>query len=818
MAQKPGRLFLLCILVLLVLSATPQNKALAGSRSAPFSWKMNGSFQFPAEESSQASRIRTYLETDFAGQVAKDGVRSAFSAGAPTSLNAFQVELSGSGGLDQIRSVLYGGSLQALSPIMAPTTLTLQGGVAQNEPLSLVIDANLTTGYTWEFIGSGGALKPVREPVVSAVSQRVGAPMQQELNFVAIRNGEATLQLVYQRPFEPQTAPTLRLELQAARLADLKDLTNPQRLPETMPALTAPVPAGPTIQSTAPLPPSFSWLAKGKLPAIRDQGACGSCWAFAAVAPLETAIQIRDGVSTDLSEQYLVSCNYSGWSCNGGDANQAHWYHLDAVPSGEPAAGAVLESAFPYTAKDASSGTPCNPPHAHPYRLSSWDYINRGTPDVAAIKNAIYYHGPVNAAICVGTAFAYYSSGVFATDESASCGGAGRVNHAITLVGWDDSQGPNGYWILRNSWGQYWGENGGYMRIVYNTSSVGAWSSYVIYNPPPVPTLVSPADGSSSIFASLVFDWSDAAAAINYEIQVDGSPDFPHPEIDAFSAVSNYTPFVPVTGPVYWRVRSSAAEGNWSGWSSPWAVTIIPANPAPVISDLSPAYAESGGGGFTLTVTGSGFISTSVLRWNGADRLTTPGNGSTLTAAIGAGDIAAPGTAEVTVYNPGPGGGTSNSRIFYIQNGSLVPNDDFDSPITFSPGIFDHAESVRMATYAADDPALSCTMISTKTGYYTVWYRITAPVSGTLDLNTLKSNYDTILGVWSGQRGSLALVGCHDDVSPYITQSRLSVPVSGGTTYFIEVASSSKSLNLSNNSLVLQGVFWRPLFLPAVTR
>jgi C1A family cysteine protease len=96
-------------------------------------------------------------------------------------------------------------------------------------------------------------------------------------------------------------------------------------------------------------------------------------------------------------------------------------------------------------------------------------------PSIAAIKQAIYDHGPVSAAVCAGLSFSDYTGGyVFETHECSS------VDHAIVLVGWDDNQGANGIWLLRNSWGTSWGE-GGYMRIGYGVNNVGFAANYVVY-------------------------------------------------------------------------------------------------------------------------------------------------------------------------------------------------------------------------------------------------------------------------------------------------------------------------------------------------
>lgn len=91
-------------------------------------------------------------------------------------------------------------------------------------------------------------------------------------------------------------------------------------------------------------------------------------------------------------------------------------------------------------------------------------------------------------------------------------------------------------------------------------------------------------------------------------------------------------------------------------------------NPVPATTSLSPAFVTAGGSAFTLTVNGSGFVDNSVVRWNGADRTTTRVSSTQLAAAIGSSDIAVAGTAQVTVFNPAPGGGTSNAQTFTINN------------------------------------------------------------------------------------------------------------------------------------------------------
>lgn len=218
-----------------------------------------------------------------------------------------------------------------------------------------------------------------------------------------------------------------------------------------------------TIQGKPPtLPARFDWRDSNAVTPIRSQGSCGGCWAFATLAPLESAVLRTTGVSVDLSEQWLISCDTMQNGCNGG------WWAHNTIKN----QGAVMESEFPFVAWNA----PCGGPYNHLYKWSSWAYvptpITSSIPTVSELKNAIYTYGPVTAAVYVGPAFQAYSGGFFNSTET------GEVNHGITLVGWDDNLGT-GAWILRNSWGTWWGESG-YMYISYTSNKVGYGASYGI--------------------------------------------------------------------------------------------------------------------------------------------------------------------------------------------------------------------------------------------------------------------------------------------------------------------------------------------------
>lgn len=237
------------------------------------------------------------------------------------------------------------------------------------------------------------------------------------------------------------------------------------------------------------LPSRFDWRELGGCTPIKNQGGCGSCWAFGTVAALECNILIRDDKEVDLSEQWLVSCNREGWGCGGGWwAHDYFQWKTDRCNG----TGAVFESDFPYKGLDL----PCQGPYPRPYVIDSWHYISLtpGVTQTEAIKQAIMTYGPVSVGCAVTSAFGAYTSGVFNEDDPHA-----QINHAVALVGWDDLQGTNGVWFLRNSWGSNWGEEG-YMRIEYGVCKVGYGACYVKY---PAKTKVDVTNGVFGVIVGL---------------------------------------------------------------------------------------------------------------------------------------------------------------------------------------------------------------------------------------------------------------------------------------------------------------------------
>jgi C1A family cysteine protease len=206
----------------------------------------------------------------------------------------------------------------------------------------------------------------------------------------------------------------------------------------------------------ASLPSSYT----GYYTSIKDQGSCGSCWAFAAVGLLESMILKNDGVEVDLSEQYMLSCNPWGWGCGGG------FWPNDMLA--DP--GAAMESCFPYVATEV----PCEPCPT-PYQVQSWAFVTEDNvvPPTDLIKQAIYTYGAVQSGVWVDHWFQMYTDGVFNRCKKK----VNWTNHAIILCGWDDAKGA---WLMKNSWGPGWGENG-FMWISYGCNKVGDGANYFIY-------------------------------------------------------------------------------------------------------------------------------------------------------------------------------------------------------------------------------------------------------------------------------------------------------------------------------------------------
>ena len=227
----------------------------------------------------------------------------------------------------------------------------------------------------------------------------------------------------------------------------------PLGLIPSLPEKASPVPLSPV-----PLPDSFSWM--DYMTPVKNQGNCGSCWAFGAVGAFEAVINIAAGVpdpELDLSEQNLVSCATSS-GCNG--------YSISGAMDFLQTDGTCSEECFPYVALDASNGAPCSDScdtrRFTTRKVSSYGWVGLN-PTLDEVKTAIYNYGPLEVGMDVYTDFFYYSGGVYEHTWGDYEGG-----HAIVMLGWNDN---DSCWICKNSWGTGWGEKG-YFRIKYGECSI----------------------------------------------------------------------------------------------------------------------------------------------------------------------------------------------------------------------------------------------------------------------------------------------------------------------------------------------------------
>lgn len=238
------------------------------------------------------------------------------------------------------------------------------------------------------------------------------------------------------------------------------------------------------------------------------------------------------------------------------------------------------------------------------------------------------------------------------------------------------------------------------------------------------------------------------------------------------------------------------------GTSNTLLVTVT--NPVPKLDYIIPVNVGAGGPAFTLQVFGNN-VPASVVRWNGSDRPTTHVDTYQLTASIPATDIASPGTAQVTVFNPAPGGGTSAS----ITIGIATPpaNDNFANATVIASTPFTATIDTRGASTEPTDPIPPCLGYSLKS----VWYRFTPPAAGAvLDVDTAGSNYLIVLSAWTGSPGNLANVGCALDPESFGQPTQLRLVV--GSTIPIYFMVTSKDTLEAAGTLVFNLVDGGPPF------
>ncbi|MDX1315873.1 MAG: C1 family peptidase, partial [Eudoraea sp.] len=213
------------------------------------------------------------------------------------------------------------------------------------------------------------------------------------------------------------------------------------------------------------LPSSFDWRETDKVTPVKEQSPCQLCWAFASLAEFESKILINEGLTYDFSEQNLASCDFMTLSGNALSCSTGGTYFRSTNFLTQR--GPSLESCAPFLGMDEA---PCEAPCEIIKNVDGWRFIAN---DVDTIKTVLYKYGPVATSMDANdAAFKAYTGGVYEYYDSL------MVNHAVLIVGWDDTLGPEGAWIVKNSWGVDWGMDG-YCYIAYGSAKIGTMSSYI---------------------------------------------------------------------------------------------------------------------------------------------------------------------------------------------------------------------------------------------------------------------------------------------------------------------------------------------------
>lgn len=215
------------------------------------------------------------------------------------------------------------------------------------------------------------------------------------------------------------------------------------------------------------LPDSLDWRDKGCVTDVKYQGSCGACWAFSAVGALEAQLQLKTGKLVSLSAQNLVDCSteekYRNKGCNGGFMTEAFQYIIDNN-------GIDSDSSYPYKAMDGKCQY-----DARNRAATCSKYTELPFGSEAALKEAVATKGPVSVAIDASRpSFFLYKSGVYYDPSCTS-----NVNHGVLVIGYGKQDGKD-YWLVKNSWGHYFGDKG-YILMARNSGNHCGIASYPSY-------------------------------------------------------------------------------------------------------------------------------------------------------------------------------------------------------------------------------------------------------------------------------------------------------------------------------------------------
>eukprot|EP00164_Ancoracysta_twista_P000168 GFYU01000242.1.p2 GENE.GFYU01000242.1~~GFYU01000242.1.p2 ORF type:complete len:340 (+),score=136.39 GFYU01000242.1:11-1030(+) len=201
-------------------------------------------------------------------------------------------------------------------------------------------------------------------------------------------------------------------------------------------------------------PASFDWRSKGAVTPVKNQQQCGSCWAFSTTGDIEGKNQIATGKLVSLSEQMLVDCDHNGdQGCQGGLPSQAmQWI----IKNG----GIETEADYPYKAVNGQCHSEASKTAV---KISGWEKVSTDESQIAAY---LAEHGPLSIGINAGP-MQFYAGGV----ANPFLCNPKKLDHGVLIVGYGTDAGKD-YWIIKNSWGKAWGEQG-YYRIIRGKGKCG---------------------------------------------------------------------------------------------------------------------------------------------------------------------------------------------------------------------------------------------------------------------------------------------------------------------------------------------------------
>lgn len=233
-------------------------------------------------------------------------------------------------------------------------------------------------------------------------------------------------------------------------------------------------------QSLGANPTSVDWRQQNVVNDVKDQGSCGSCWTFSAIAALETQYALASGKLLSLSEQDMVDCckreklpgsvQTCCMGCNGGLMDYAFQYMVDQQGGNND-----LETLYPYTGRDGTCKYSASKGFSD---VKVTGYVDIDGED--GLEDAVANVGVISVAVNANAAWQMYSRGVL---KPVFCP-KNSLDHGVATVGYGVDSRDGAYWIVRNSWGSSWGEDG-YVRLAKGDNTCG-----IVNGPPSYPTVV----------------------------------------------------------------------------------------------------------------------------------------------------------------------------------------------------------------------------------------------------------------------------------------------------------------------------------------